>query len=279
MSKIKIFSIHAKRTDFLKLHIDSLNHFCKDDFEYFCIDNFVDQEKSNNIKLQCKDIGINYLRFKDYNITGTAWDHSPALNSIKNISNDQDINIILEFDVFLIRHFSFVDYIEQYDISGIYQQRNGFENEYIAPFVIIVNKDSNFSSIDFGSTPGFDVGGNIRFFLPNKNVKWMNHTSSLITINDSNAFNIDYDPSFGCQIIENSFLHYYRGTNWDNRPKNYENLKTSWLLNALHKSKECDILNHTYVSRYSTKFSHAFRYWNGTENMFITKLNPYLNEN
>lgn len=279
MSKIKIFSVHAKRTDFLKLHLDSLNYFCKDNFEYFCIDNFADESQSNEIKNQCKDNRINYLRFTNYNITGTAWDHSPALNSIKNISNDEDINIILEFDVFLIKYFSFVDYIEQYNIAGIYQQRNGFKDEYIAPFVVIVNKNSNFSSIDFGSTPGFDVGGNTRFFLPSKNVKWMNHTSSLISLKDNNTFIIDYDPSFGCQIIEDSFLHYYRGTNWDNKPKNYEDIKTSWLLNALHKSKECDILNYSYISKYNTKFSHAFRHWNGSDDLFITKLNPYLNEN
>lgn len=107
----------------------------------------------------------------------------------------------------------------------------------------------------------------------------MNHTSSLVNESDKKSFIFDYDPSFGCQVIENSFLHYYRGTNWDGRLKDYENVKTSWLINALNKSQECDIINHPYLSKYFTQFTHAWRYWNGSEHTFNSKLNPYLNEN
>ena len=278
---IKIFSVHAKRTDFLNLHIEQLRFFCEDEFEYYCIDNFNDLSKSQNIKKQCEELNINYVRFTDYNISGTAWDHAPALNSIRNISSDEDINVILEFDIFLVDHFSFEKYIEDYHISGIYQQRDNFEKEYIAPFIVIVNKKSEFSTIDFDAIRGdmCDVGGNTRFYLKNKNVKWMNHTSALIHPNDIKLFNIDYNPSFGCQIIENSFLHYYRGTNWDNKSKNYELSKTEWLNNALKKSREASIINKKYSLKYHTPMSQAFRHWNGGQIPLTSKLNPYLNEN
>jgi hypothetical protein len=274
---IKIFSVHAKRTDFLKLHLESLNFFCKDNFEYFCIDNFFDENKSKIIKEECEKYKVNYVRFSNYQITGTAWDHAPALNSIKSISSDQDINVIMEFDVFLINKFSFVDYIEDFHISGIYQQRGNFEKEYIAPFVVIVNK--NISQIDFNGSDGCDVGGNTRFYIKDKNVKWMKHTPALIYPNDVKSFIFDYDPSFGSQVIENCFLHYYRGTNWDQKPKDYEFLKTIWLQNALNKSKECDIINHKYLDRYQTLFSDCFKNWNEVNTNFNSKLNPYLNEN
>jgi len=276
INTIKIFSIHAKRTDFLKLHIESLQYFCKDNFEYYCIDNFLLPEHSQLIKQECEDLNVNYIRPTN-SITGTALDHVSALNLIKNFTNDSNLNVILEFDVFLINTFSFKDYIGTYDISGIYQQRNNFEKEYIAPFVVIINRNSNFSEIDFSVQNGCDTGGNTQYYLKNKKVRWMKHTPGLIDQNDTDCFIIPYDNSFGCQIIEGSFIHYYRGTNWDNRSHDYEQLKTSWLVDAFEKSKEHSILNHRYLNKYQTQYSHSFKHWNGTNDLFNSKLNPYMN--
>ncbi len=274
LSTIKIFSVHAKRTDFLKLHIESLRHFCEDNFEYYCIDNFLSLEQSQIIKEQCEDLNVNYIRSPN-TISGTALDHSSGLNIIKNFTDDSQLNVILEFDVFLIDKFSFKNYIDIYDISGIYQQRNNFEKEYISPFVVIVNKDSNFSEIDFNMGNGCDTGGNTQYYLKNKKVKWMKHTPALI--DDTDCFIIPYDNSFGCQIIESSFIHYYRGTNWDNFSNDYEKLKTLWLVNALKESKNGSILNYNYLEKYQTPYSHAFKHWNGSNDFFNSKLNPYLN--
>lgn len=276
MDTVKIFSIHAKRTDFLKLQIESLRYFCKDNFEYCCIDNFLLPEQSQFIKKECENLNVNYIRIID-NICGTSQDHVRALNLIKNFTDDSNLNVILDFDTFLIDKFSFKDYIHTYNISGIYQQRNNFEKEHIAAIVVIVNQDNNFSEIDFYFGDGCDTGGNTRFYLKDKKVKWMNHTPGLIDQNDNNCFTIPYDNSFGCQIIEGSFLHYYRGTNWDNCSENYEQLKTHWLVDALKKSKEQSILNDTYLDKYQTPYSHAFKHWNGSNDFFNSKLNPYLN--
>ena len=138
---MKIFSAHCKRTDFLRFQVESLNQFCTDSFEYYCIDNFSNQSQSEFIKNECKILGVNYVKFDNYPISGTSWDHASALNSIKNIANDDDVVIILDFDIFMIDKFSFTNYILDYDISGIYTQRNDFEKEYIASFFAIVNKN------------------------------------------------------------------------------------------------------------------------------------------
>lgn len=274
---MKIFSVHAKRTDFLRHHIECLRHFCKDDFQYCCIDNFLDENKRDFIKSECKDLGVEYIRFDTYQITESAWDHAPSLNSIKNISKDNEINVILEFDIFLINKFSFIDYIQDYDIAGMYQQRNEFQKEYLAPFIVVSNKDTQFSELNFSGEDGCDVGGNTRFFIPNKRVKWMKHTRALNEENDSKYFNVPYDSSYGCQILESSFIHYYRGTNWDGRSPDYEHQKTEWFFDILKKSKESDVLNHKELSKIETQYSHAFRYWNGTDEKFNSKLNPCLN--
>ena len=110
---MKIFSVHAVQTDFLRYQVESLNYFCKDKFEYYCIDNFVDSLQTDFIKSECKDLNVNYVRFNNYQINGSDRDHAPALNSIKSIANDNQINVILDFEVFLISHFSFENYIDK----------------------------------------------------------------------------------------------------------------------------------------------------------------------
>jgi hypothetical protein len=274
---MNIFSIHAGRTDFLKLQVESLNYFCVDKFEYYCIDNFLDKSQSDFIKEECNNLNVNYVKFHSYQITGSALDHAPALNCIKTISNDNEINVVLDFDVFLINSFSFFEYIKDYDIAGVYQQRNDFSIEYIAPFVVIVNEKSNFSQIDFSSRPGCDVGGNIQYYIKTKKVKLIKHTSSLEFPGDENCFTIPYDIHYGSQIIENCFLHYYRGTNWNKMNSNIVKEKTLWLYDCLTKSKQFNIINKEYLSKYQTPFSHSFCFWNGTSEKFNSILNPYLN--
>lgn len=278
MSKIKIFSIHASRTDFLELQYNSFRHFLEEEFEYYCIDNFIEAEKSLYVKQKANELGVNYIKFDSYQLHGNAFDHAPALNSIKTITTDDCINVIVDFDLFLISNFSISKYIDGYDISGIYQQRNNFELEYLAPFLVIVNSNKNFSSIDFDSNKDIlsDVGGNTSFFLKSKNVKLLKHTSALNKQRDQECFNIEYDISFGCQIIESAFIHYYRGTNWDQNSLNYHERKTSWLRNVLNNSKTQDILNLKYLEKYQNIFSHAFEYWNGSNEKFNSILNPYL---
>lgn len=272
---MKIFSVHSNRTDFLSLQYESLKRFCKDSFEYYCIDNFVRSEDQELIKKQCKDFDIHYVKFDTYSLTGSAWDHAPALNSIKNITNDSEINVILDFDIFLINEFSFVNYIQEYNIAGMYQQRNNFDIEYLSPFVVIVNKNSDFSQLTFDGVNGCDVGGNTRNYLKSHIVKLILHTSALHKKRDEKCFTIPYDSSYGCQILEGSFLHYYRGTNWDQKSEDFKIKKTSWLKNALEVSKTQNILNSDYLSIYQTQYSHAFEFWNGSNGPFKSILNPY----
>jgi hypothetical protein len=272
---MNIFSIHAGRTDFLKPHVEYLRYYCKDEFNYFCIDNFINQEQIDNIRKQCEELGVNYIR-PVYSRQGNGFDHAIALNTIKDYTTDDVINVIYEFDVFLTKKFSFVDYIEDYDISGIYQQRNEFELEYIAPFIVIVNKNCDFSNINFNGAPGCDVGCcTSKYIMGNRKVKWMEHTTGLINNIDINAFLDDYDINYGCQIIESSFLHYYRGTNWNRSSSEMIRKKTEWFFSILEKSKTQEIYNSKYLSKYQTLFSQSFRHWNGSEEVFKSKLNPY----
>jgi len=272
---MNIFSIHAGRTDFLKPHVEYLRYYCKDNFTYYCVDNFVDSKDIETIKSQCLDLGVEYVR-PSYNRKGNAFDHGTCLNLLKQYTSDDVINVIYEFDVFLVNHFSFEDYIQDYDISGIYQQRNDFDIEYIAPFITIVNKDSNFSNIDFNGFHGCDVGGKTKDYIKSgKTVKWMKHTPGIGSGPDRKIFLESYNPDYGCQVIENSFMHYYRGTNWNRSNPELVKQKTEWFFKLLEKSKSEEIFNQKYLDKYQTIFSLSFRHWNGSQKPFVSNLNPY----
>lgn len=273
---IKIFSIHIDRVDFLELHLEQLNYFCLDKFEYHAIDNFKTVTEKRVFKEKCDQLNIYYHDCNQLNQnTKSSLDHTNALNYIKTISNDTDINIILEFDIFLIQPFSFIQYINGYDIAGIYQQRNNFSIEYVSPFIVIVNANQQFSKIDFSPLSQTDTGGATHNYIKQKNVKWIQHTKAIIESKYKDIFNIDYDPSYGCQIIESAFLHYYKGSNWDNANINYVKTKTQWLKNALLLSRQKSIINNSILERYQTIFSHSFANFNGSDQQFQSLLNPY----
>jgi hypothetical protein len=185
--------------------------------------------------------------------------------------------IILDFDIFMIDKFSFKKYILNYDISGIYMQRNDFAQEYICPFIVMVNQD--FSKVDFGGSNGCDVGGNTQYYIKNKKVKWMKHTSYLNHLNDYECFKFDYNPQYAVQLIESCFIHYFRGTNWDNNTHLFHVEKTDWIKKIIEQSKKNKVINQEYLDMYQTIFSYSFFNWNGVgENYFNSKLNPAFNQ-
>lgn len=275
---MKIFSVHSVRTDLLEWQVNSLRHFVKDDYDFYCLDNFIEKEKSDFIKNKCDELNVNWKKF-DYPLGRVGYDHINALNSIKHITTDDEINVIIDGDVFLIDNFSFLDCIDGYDIAGMYNQRHNFECEYLTPLVLIFNKNKSFSSVEFDGDKKYmtDVCGKLHSYIKDKRVKFLKHTSALDLIGDDQCFSIPYDPKFGVQIIENSLLHAYRFSNWSKDSAKYNYEKTEWVKNALKESKQHNILNSKYLDQYQTVYSHSFCHWNGMPyNRYKSALNPYL---
>jgi hypothetical protein len=103
----------------------------------------------------------------------------------------------------------------------------------------------------------------------------MKHTPGIGDGLDKKIFLGEYNSDYGCQVIENSFIHYYKGTNWNQCHQDFVNKKTKWFFELLEKSKSEKIFDQKYLNRYQTIFSHAFRHWNGSKIPFKSTLNPY----
>ena len=148
--------------------------------------------------------------------------------------------------------------------------------QYTSDDVINVIYDSNFSNIDFNGFHGCDVGGKTQEYIKSgKTVRWMKHTPGIGSGPDRKIFLESYNPDYGCQVIENSFMHYYKGTNWNRSNPELVKQKTEWFFKLLEKSKSEEIFNQKYLDKYQTIFSHSFRHWNGSQKPFVSNLNPY----
>lgn len=271
---INIFTFSDKRPDFIKLQFDSMKKFIKDEFKLFVFDNSSTQNLSEQIRKECKENNITVLdTIKNHSNSNTAcW--VPINFCLKNYLKNDDISVIIDSDIFMINDFSFLNYIEDYDIAGVYQQRNNLDIEYLwNALVIINNKSINEKNIviDFEPiNPITDVGGKTSSLVNDTNVKikWINHTADISCLESSQIFkDFEYKTDYGFQIIENSFLHYYRGSNWDGKSYLYHQEKTECLKKILNNDSFKIPLN--FQEKFISNKSHSYKHWNGTYNLEV----------
>jgi hypothetical protein len=178
------------------------------------------------------DLGIEHHIPENINNEKAGWAHQTAINwTWQNIArHNNDINIILDHDMFLIGDFSCVDMKE--DLWGIPQSRQGLTKtiNYFHPAFMVLNGRTleNKEAIDFvgDEIDGVrcDSGGNLYHYLekyPDLKTKAL----SLIDISTTNG-NLhlipfqDYDPNTDTmQICDDHLLHFRNGSNWANNPK------------------------------------------------------------
>jgi hypothetical protein len=194
------------------------------------------------------------------------------------IRNDpkEDMTVIIDSDIFLFSEFSFKKLLDEADIAGIYQQRDRqakkilWRNHYYLwnAFLVFKNTSIDFEKFDISMIPNItDVGGNLHYYIEKykPKVKWILHTADIEY--ESEIF-IDelretYQSQFGMQIISSSFIHYYRGSNWDDLNNNYHNFKTNFLLKFLESARKHYPLT-AHLHKYQDDCAHTKRHYNGT---------------
>lgn len=139
--KVKIYSIHFNRPDFVELQNLTLNSFLKDEFELIIVNNANEIDSIRNISLKCSSLGIKEYRIQN-NIDKNAASHFPgyhhaiAMNDVMQnlIKNDTGISVILDGDVFLMNEYSFVEKMKNSKMFGAYQHRKG--RYWLTPVVL-----------------------------------------------------------------------------------------------------------------------------------------------
>jgi hypothetical protein len=157
----------------------------------------------------------------------------------------------------------------------------GYEGDrYIASFISIYRKDVNIE-IDLAKDIEFDSGIATYQLVKKYKTKFLDHTAPMKKREGDYVFknklegSHDYDENFGIQFIANCFLHYYRGSGWDNGDPNYYERKKDYINHFLENKQIYNPILDTNVH-----YDHAHMdQWLYQENYNLYKYEKLSNNN
>lgn len=222
---IHIFTSIVNRPDFLEYQLQSLNKFVKDDFTFHAVyDNGIDPNVLEKFKEVC-DAGI-VLHEADDRVIHSNPSTCISLvvdwifNELMLKEYKDDICVILDADMFLIDELNIEEYIEDYPILGIPQNREHVY--YITNQLMVFNMPKIISidtDIDFmdGIVEGQSVDscGKMYYWFKENNVELKKVSTEYPShYNDINIADEGITAGINFEIYDDIFLHYRAGSNW-----------------------------------------------------------------
>jgi|ERR1700693_325514 len=265
---IKIFTFTFNKIDFIELQYRALQKNLKDEFVFTVFNNstFGQERASGNyekINAECHRLGIPVIdiqmdkkmaedcqimetavtifnRGGSYTCANVAHAYAFYWAWKSVISKEKDPILILDFDMFLVAPIKLTDYLQNYQMCFV-PQGIGLTVDYIHPgFVLFdMSKLPDPESMNWwcGRVEGVpvDVGGHTSLYLAaHPELK----TLKLAFQHVQDDPETDFHPSdYAFLLIEGQpvFLHYYRGSNWNQQPSDYHIKKTEWLKKRLEE--------------------------------------------
>jgi hypothetical protein len=241
--KVKVYTHVYNRPDFIFLQHMNFLKLIKDDFEYIVFNNAVEEGADQKIKEVCTQIGIKCIDVEGRIFQHPSHSHAYALqwSFHKYIKHDLNtIAVILDSDMFMINGFSFNEYMDGYDVAGLIQKRHV---TYLCPTIILFNLDTlpNKDDVNFlcGDIEGarVDTGGSLYYWLKNNQELRIRYlaTNGIISSKNNNLQFLpvelikEYVDDYQFGVIEKTFLHYRKGSNWDKRNDEFHKNKTIFL--------------------------------------------------
>lgn len=247
MKKVKIYTFADKAPYFIPWQYKSLRDHLRDGFEYIVMNNSSNAKLDSDIKNHCNSLAINCIDVENKDFQTAVYACSAPIQECidKYISQDCDcINAIIDSDVFLMRGFSFNEFIDGHDIAGIMQSRladKGVIIEYLWNAFLVIN--SGAPNIDkLKMWPGtvnhapLDVGGMSYFYLLYNDIKLKKIPCTGLITDHPDVISLipervrgGYKFEWDMEILEGRFLHYRGGSRWDNRPKEFYEEKEGFI--------------------------------------------------
>ncbi len=278
-AKVLIFTYAYNRPDFVEIQYKTLKSFCTDDYEFIVFSDARSQDMKNKIREICAHYKLKFIQVpqaihdrpylprlprEDYNY--------PSIRNVNVVQysldllgfNHNDILILLDSDLFLVKEFSFREFLKGYDLGG-FQLDNGYIKYLWHGLAFLdMSRMPNKRTLNFncGIIEGrpADAGGySYYYFQNNPQVKSRYvdyHYSGALHCNQCKKIEAPYcihntndlkNVGFNGPQIEflqsaynveffcnNSFLHYRGGTNWDRKSQEYHHKKTLALQRYLH---------------------------------------------
>lgn len=238
-SKVLIFTYSYNRPDFIELQDKTFKKFLTDEYEFVVFNDATKKDMKQKIKNTCKNLGIKCLTIPQKIHNGTTQASQRNCNVVQYSLdvlgyNHDDILVLLDSDMFLIKEFSIRDAMKNYDIAGVKQ---GDLVNYLWIGLVFMDMRSmpNKKTITFncGNINGVnvDTGGTSHYYLKNNptlRVNYLDTTYTHLVPQDAESLQtLGHSPEFirfilndpGMQFhCNNTFLHHGAGTNWCGSP-------------------------------------------------------------
>lgn len=227
MSKVSIYTTHYNRPEFIALQYFQIKKHCLDDFEYIVINNAIDQEIKKQIHFLCLSLNLKEIDCIHSLIGDRAvmcsHDHIMCLEYIYKefISKDiSDARAVIDNDVIPFRSFSFINLVKDKQMAGMFLESY---LPYCASIFTVFGKEIDLHNFEYNGKFG-DSGAGTAVLIRDKgySVNWVNHTAPLRNHESSYIFknklpeSLPYNDDWGIQFMADNFIHFYRGTGWDN---------------------------------------------------------------
>ena len=245
---VTIYTTHYNRLDFLHIQYNGLLKYCKDDFSYVVINNGINEDVKEAISAACAKLGVKEIRCVNENrISFCSHDHIMCLENIhKNyISIDKsDLRVLMDNDVVPYKNFSFFDQIEDKSLCGLRLEAFG---PYLASIFTIYNKDVDLTNFEYNAKVG-DTGSGTGTLIKNGySVKYIKHTAPIKKKESDYVFKtakndaMPYLEEYMIQFISDCFVHFYRGTGWDNGNEDYYSRKLKFFTYFLENHEQYNV--------------------------------------
>jgi hypothetical protein len=228
---INIYTFQFNEPNYLRLQHKTFSRFCKDPHRLICINNAFDNlQQKEAIRATANELGIEHHFPQNVNNAKGGWAHQTALNwTWKTLGmHNNDINIMLDHDMFLIKDFSCSNMQE--DIWAIMQGRGQHIKYFHPAFLVMNNTLRDKETIDFTGEYidgiACDSGGNWHHYLlkhPDLKIRGLAMPN---ICSDSGNLDLlpenvraEYDEVDCLQIVEDFMIHFRNGSNWAHNPK------------------------------------------------------------
>lgn len=218
-----IIIIFYNEPEFLIHQHRLIKQFCKDEYEFICIDNSSDEKASDAIKYHAQGLGVRYVRSNASSRNGSD-SHAFAASLSYNMFKDRFERLLyLDHDCFPVKEFSVKDILSHNNIlAGIEQVRN--DRKYLWPGCLAI---SNKVTVDWLMVRGLDTGGGTWKIIE----QWPYAIKYFDEKYEQNPGFTKSNYDFYSLLNEGTFMHFINGSNWAASPFNRERINS--LLNLL----------------------------------------------
>lgn len=235
---VKIYTLAYNRPDFIAWQQKTLTKFLKDEHEYIVVNSAPTGQGQLKIAEECQRLGIKCLAMEKHDYVNSSEARSAVMQWLfhQHIKSDSEhLAVILDSDTFMVQELSIEKLMREYDVAAIRQHREhvAYLHTGIMFFKLSGLPDQEAISFWCGEVEGVrvDTGGHLYYWLKNNPQLRIRNLAE-------HECRADFFPAqlhepqleaYQFHIIELAFLHYGRGSNWDQQSPEYHDAKTDFL--------------------------------------------------